>query len=181
MLLAVFLLQSVNPALVDAAANSSQRVIDDGEWWRLFTAMFFHSDLVHLAGNLLFGSIFILLASRTLGPFLAWPLILASGVTANLVTAFHHHPEPFRAIGASTAVFGALGLLTGSGIIGHRPHRQRLAWLLIPGAGGLALFSWLGLGGEGIDMLGHAAGFATGLLLGVIAGAVRPAVAKSPD
>jgi membrane associated rhomboid family serine protease len=168
-LLGVFLFQLRDPMLADAGANSSRLVIDGGEWWRPFTAMFLHSDLQHLVGNLIFGSVFIMLAARSLGPLVAWPLIFTSGVAANIITAAWHHPEPFRAIGASTAVFGALGLLTGSGILRHQSRRQRIGSLFIPLAGGLVLFGWFGLGGPGVDMLGHAAGFACGVVLGLLA------------
>lgn len=168
-LLAVFLLQAREPSIVDAGANSARLLIDDGEWWRPFTAMFLHSDLIHLAGNLIFGSVFVLLAARTLGPLLAWPLIFLSGLLANIITAAWHHPDAFQAIGASTAVFGALGLITGAGILTRRAAHQRLASLLVPLAGGFALFGWLGLGGPGVDMLGHAAGFACGVVLGLLA------------
>jgi len=177
-LLGVFLLQTREPAIVDSGANSSLLLIDGGEWWRPFTAMFLHSDLIHLAGNLIFGSVFVLLAARTLGPLIAWPLIITSGLAANIITAAYHYPDPFQAIGASTAVFGALGLITGAGILTRRPTHQRLASLLVPLAGGFALFGWLGLGGPGVDMLGHAAGFASGVILGmtaVAAGKLRAA------
>jgi len=169
LLLGVFLLQATDPGMVETGANSSHLVIDRGEWWRPFTAMFLHSDIEHLVGNLIFGSVFIMLAARSLGPLVAWPLIITSGVAANIITAAWHHPDPFRAIGASTAVFGALGLLTGNGILRHQSRRQRIASLFIPLAGGLVLFGWFGLGGPGVDMLGHAAGFACGMVLGLLA------------
>ncbi len=168
-LLGVFLLQAREPSIVDAGANSSRLLIDGGEWWRPFTAMFLHSDLIHLAGNLVFGSVFVLLAARLLGPLRAWPLIFLSGLLANIITAFWHHPDPFQAIGASTAVFGALGLVTGAGILQHHTIRQRMISLLVPVAGGLALFGWLGLGGPDVDVLGHAAGFACGVVFGSLA------------
>ena len=88
---------------------------------------------------------------------------------ANIITAAWHHPEPFQAIGASTAVFGALGLVTGAGILQHHSTASASYHCSIPLAGGLALFGWLGLGGPGIDMLGHAAGFACGVVLGMLA------------
>jgi len=69
-------------------------------------------------------------------------------------------------IGASTAVFGALGILAGYQFLTKIKHpRQRIkAWL--PLAGGLALLAILGSGAES-DIMAHLFGFLSGILLGL--------------
>jgi membrane associated rhomboid family serine protease len=79
------------------------------------------------------------------------------------------------AIGASTGIFGALGIL--SGYMGHSrvvPWRGGLRrWA--PLAGGVMLLVLLGFGGERTDIGAHVAGFAMG---GVIGFALAPAAAR---
>jgi rhomboid protease GluP len=38
-----------------------------GDWWRVVTALFLHESGVHLLGNLVFGTVFLLLLSQVLG------------------------------------------------------------------------------------------------------------------
>lgn len=167
--LAVFCLQLEIPMIVDLGANSTAGLFLRGEWWRPFTSLFLHADFHHLLGNLVGGLTFFTLTARSFGTLRGWGLALLSGVLGNLLTAWFHHPEPFRSVGASTAVFGALGLLTGLGIrfawFGHRSLRP----LVAPVGGGLMLLAWLGAGGPDVDILGHLFGFGAGLVLGFLA------------
>ena len=47
----------------------------DGEWWRAVTALTLHGGLSHIAGNLVFGVMFAVLASHSLGVGLTSVLI----------------------------------------------------------------------------------------------------------
>ena len=89
---------------------------------------------------------------------------------------------PHSTIGASTAVFGALGLLVGHALVWRRAARRgRPAWLPIGAA--LALLAMLGTEGERVDLWAHGFGLATGVALGAIAlGAARELarVARAP-
>jgi rhomboid protease GluP len=176
-LLAAFIWQGQNPAITDAGQNSSIAIFENGEYWRPLTAQFLHADIDHLLGNLLFGLLYSLLAARTIGAKTAWLLILSSGYLGNLMTAGIYYPEPFTSIGASTAVFGAWGLLTGCGIYNafRLPSHEPWAQVIIPLGGGIALLSWTGLGGGdlNVDVLGHLSGFLCGGILGAITAAIK--------
>ena len=50
--------------------------LERGEWWRVFTALTLHADLLHLLSNLAFGALFGYPAARLFGPGVAWLLIL---------------------------------------------------------------------------------------------------------
>ena len=138
-----------------------------GEWWRSITALTLHLDQEHLLGNVLFGAGVGVLVSRMFGPGVAWLSILACGAIANygdmLVSPLSH-----RAVGASTAVFAALGLLAGFGWGRRRAQRDRDRRLYRWGPlfGGVCLLALLGAGNEHVDVLGHVLGFAVGTLLG---------------
>jgi membrane associated rhomboid family serine protease len=133
-----------------------------GEWWRAFTALTLHVDQEHLLGNVLFGVVAGLAASRLLGPGIAWASILAAAVCANyaevLVTPITH-----RAVGASTAVFAALGLLCGMAWRQRLTLRERLWYRWSPLIAGVCLLTFLGAGTAHVDVLGHALGFLFGL------------------
>lgn len=170
-LVAVFVQQGRDPLLTDRGASSAAGLFRNGEWWRPFTALFLHADLSHLAGNLAGGAAFGTLVSRAIGSLKAWPLILACGTLGNVITARIVYPESFLSIGASTAVFAALGILSGVGLAETFRERSSLPWMRIvaPVLAGVVLLGFLGSGspGSNTDALGHVCGFGTGLLGGV--------------
>jgi len=147
-----------------ALGNADAGKILAGEWWRLLTALTLHAGGVHLAGNIIVGGIFINRLCRDLGSGLGWALVLASGMLGNLANAFVQSPE-HHSIGASTAVFGAVGLLAAINMLRYRFHLQR-RWLL-PVAAALGLLALLGVGGVNTDIGAHLFGFGFGFGLGL--------------
>ena len=136
-----------------------------GEWWRAVTALTLHLDQEHLLGNLLFGIGIGVLAGRMFGPGCAWLGILLSGAAANIVDMLVS-PSGHRAVGASTAVFAALGLLAGFGWGERRTLRDRRFYRWAPLFAGVCLLALLGAGSEHVDVLGHLLGFMTGTAVG---------------
>jgi membrane associated rhomboid family serine protease len=169
-LLLVFRQQSQVPSLAERYASSSIGLIADGEWWRPFTALFLHGDGGHIFGNLASGAVFGMLVSKSIGPWKGWALILLAGTVGNAITSAVTYPEPFRSLGASTAVFGALGILSGIGLVENFREELRMPWMrvLAPLLAGLVLLGWLGGAepGAGVDVFGHVFGFSAGVLLG---------------
>jgi membrane associated rhomboid family serine protease len=138
--------------------------IREGQLWQCVTALTLHAGPVHLLGNLTIGGAFIIILCRELGSGLAWSLLLASGTLGNLINAWVQSPE-HRSVGASTAVFGAVGILAAIGTVRDRHHLQR-RWF-IPVAAGVALLAILGTEGKNTDLGAHLFGFGTGVLLGM--------------
>lgn len=138
--------------------------IRNGHWWLSVTALTLHADLPHLLSNLTIGGIFIILLCRELGSGLAWSLLLASGTLGNLINAWVQTPA-HRSVGASTAVFGAVGILAAISMVRYRHHLQR-RWF-IPVAAGLALLALLGTEGKNTDLGAHLFGFGSGILFGM--------------
>ncbi len=149
-----------------------------GEWWRAVTALTLHLDQEHLLGNVLFGAVAGIAASRLLGPGVAWASILGAAVLANyaeiLITPITH-----RAVGASTAVFAALGLLSGMAWRQRLTLRERLWYRWAPLIAGICLLTLLGAGSAHVDVLGHALGFCFGLGVGWVY--VRSGVPNNRD
>jgi membrane associated rhomboid family serine protease len=149
-----------------------------GEWWRAVTALTLHLDQEHLLGNVLFGAVAGIAASRLLGPGVAWASILGAATLANyaeiLITPITH-----RAVGASTAVFAALGMLSGMAWRQRLTLRERLWYRWAPLIAGMCLLTLLGAGSAHVDVLGHALGFLFGLGVGWIY--VRTGVPNNQD
>ncbi len=145
----------------------AERILN-GELWRAVTALTLHADFKHALGNAIAGAIFLTAVCRVLGPGFGCALVLLSGAAGNLLNAFVH--AAFHvSVGASTAVFGALGILGGLGVVRRRRLglRGRRAWL--PIAAGLALLALLGTAGERVDLWAHLFGFVVGSVLGIVA------------
>jgi len=149
-----------------------------GEWWRAITALTLHLDQEHLLGNVLFGAVAGIAASRLLGPGIAWASILGAAALANY-TEILVAPITHRAVGASTAVFAALGLLSGMAWRQRLTLRARLWYRWAPLIAGICLLTLLGAGSAHVDVLGHALGFLFGLGVGWIY--VRTGVPNNKD
>ena len=169
-LLLAFAWQQANPSLTENFLSSSHALFLHHQWWRPFTALFLHSDFPHLLGNLLGGALFGSLVVRAIGPFLGITAILASGTLGNTINAFLHLPADHRSLGASTAVFAALGLLAALGTFELLRNPRSLPWrrILAPIFGGLILLGWMGGGSADslTDVGAHLAGFLCGLAIG---------------
>ncbi|HVS52131.1 MAG TPA: rhomboid family intramembrane serine protease [Opitutaceae bacterium] len=166
--LAVFWLQTRQPELTDAGALDPEAVFGRGEWWRLGTALFLHADVGHVVTNGICGIFIFAAVLSAFGRWRGWLALAAAAIAGNLFAALARQHSGYRSIGASTAIFAGLGLLTGRAIRialrSDHPHRVRL--ILIPLAAGLAVLGLYGAGGMQVDVLAHATGFAAGLLLG---------------
>ena len=135
------------------------------EWWRAVTALTLHLDQEHLLGNLLFGVVAGIAAGRLLGPGVAWASILGAGALANYAEILLAPPS-HRAVGASTAVFAALGLLAGLAWRQRLTLRERRWYRWAPLIAGICLLTLLGAGNAHVDVLGHALGFLFGVGVG---------------
>jgi len=144
--------------------GASARHIMDGELYRTVTALFLHGSLSHLAGNSLGLAVFGTAAASVYGWGAGWLMILLTGFAGNLLNAFLYQTGHL-AIGASTALFGSIGMLSAYQFVkntGVRRHRFK-AWVYL--GAGLALLGFLG-SGKYTDVMAHFFGFLAGIVLG---------------
>ena len=148
------------------------------EPWRAVTALTLHADTAHILGNAISGTVFASAVHRRLGPGGGSLAILASGIAGNVANAFYHQAigqSDHRSIGASTAIFGAIGILAATQLFLNRRkdsgERGILAWGG-PIVGGLALLGMLGAGGAMTDLGAHLFGLLGGGVIGAIAGLI---------
>lgn len=134
-----------------------------GEWWRAVTALTLHADARHLLGNAVSGVLLVTAVCRQLGPGVGLGLLLLAGAGGNVLTAAAHGANHVS-VGASTSLFGAIGILAALRIVpGRVGSKARRWWVVI--AASLTLLALLGTGPEA-DVLAHVFGFLVGAGLG---------------
>jgi len=149
-----------------SAGEAQSGLIVAGEWWRTLTALGLHANYGHLLSNLVAGAFMGVALAEVLGGGLAWLMIVLAGGIGDGLNALVQ-PPGHTGIGASTAVFGAVGVLAVLMLKHQRSlWRQGLRrWM--PLAVGVMLLAFLGMEGERIDIGAHIAGFLTGCVLGL--------------
>ena len=154
------------PELLKAGGDFGPAVID-GEWWRIFTSLFVHAGLLHLACNLwAFWSIGRF-SERIFGNLAFLAIYMLSGVGGALASLSVH---PLTVcVGASGAIFGVYGatlafVLTHKGVFPEAFLQKQRNSLL--GFVGYNIFFSLRV--PNIDLSAHGGGFMTGLLVGAL-------------
>ena len=165
-------------AAFGARGSSESARIHAGELWRAVTALTLHADVAHVLGNAIAGALFVSGVFHLFGFGFGGALVLGAGALGNLANAFVQAPT-HSSIGASTAVFGALGLLVGHALAQPRAARRtRPAWMPIGAA--LALLAMMGSEGERVDLWAHGFGLIAGVALGVAAAQIPARRLASP-
>lgn len=137
-----------------------------GEWWRLITALTLHVDDAHLLSNMAGLMVFVSGVGYFVGPGFSWLAVLASAALGNLANAlFSQTIQP--SIGASTAVFAAVGLVSLFGIRSYLHQKQFKVKTFAPFMAGFGLFAMLGTNPQ-TDVSAHLFGFLSGAICGVI-------------
>jgi rhomboid protease GluP len=148
----------------DKGASRSDEILR-GELWRTITSLTVHVEFDHLFANLIFGLIAAHFVGRCFGVGSGWLLILVSGALGNIVSALIYGVG-HSAIGASIALFGALGVLSGYSNASDTTRVRGGLRRWLPIIAGATLLILLGLGGQNTDVLGHISGFFSGVLIG---------------
>ena len=139
----------------------------EGQWWRSITALTLHHDSAHLAGNLVMGAVYGWMVSQRLGVGLGWLSIIAAGSLGNCVSGLLHSPG-HTSLGASTAVFSALGILAADATLHRLTSHESMFRKWLPIISACVLLAWTGTGGPRTDVIAHLTGFTSGVLIGVL-------------
>lgn len=144
--------------------GASASSILDGEHYRVVTALMLHSGYPHLVGNMAGLILLAPLVCRRHGFGIGFLSILLSGAAGNYVNA-HIYQNDHISIGASTSIFGAIGILVIHRFADalHVSGMRIRPWM--PIASGLCLLGLLS-SGEHTDILAHLFGFCCGMATG---------------
>lgn len=153
-----------------------------GEWWRVVTALTLHADALHVLGNLFWMLGLLAILGAEIGAGAAWAAMIFAGALGNTVM-IALAPEGHSTLGASTMVFGLLGILSAVRTWHSWRRRQRgrgqllriVPWL--PLLAGLAMLGMYGTA-PGSDLLGHGCGFGAGVAIGALLPACKSALAR---
>jgi rhomboid protease GluP len=150
----------------------------DGQWWRLGSAMFLHFGALHLMMNMWALWDGGQLVERMYGPLRFTAIYFFSGIAGNLLSLVSQQGMAVSG-GASGAIFGVYGAL----LLYLWRERQFLyahefRWLFWGAAGFAGITIVLGFFITGIDNAAHIGGFLGGLLSG--AGLARPLFSDQP-
>ncbi|NTV70705.1 MAG: rhomboid family intramembrane serine protease [Azonexaceae bacterium] len=140
----------------------------DGEWWRLGSAMFLHFGLLHLSLNmwaLWDGGQWV---ERMYGHFRFAAIYCVAGLAGNLLSLVSHQGHAVSG-GASGAIFGLYGaLLSYLWLERSRIQRAEFRWLFWAAIGFSVVSIIFGFMVPGIDNAAHIGGLIGGLLMGVL-------------
>lgn len=158
---------SMNTAVaVRFGALYTPYVIERGEWWRLFTSMFVHFGLSHIASNML--SLYVLgnTVEAYYGRVRFLILYLVSGLGGSILTILIDLQSTEFALnaGASGAIFGIMSAFV---VFAVNPATRKIFPIRRVIAG--IFFALLpGFYTSGISVTAHIGGFVTGLILAFI-------------
>ena len=146
------------------AASEVQR----GEWWRLVTATFLHSGMMHIMMNMIGLVGAGITVERIYGHRLYCLIYLGSSLIGSALS-LHFSAQHAVSVGASGAVFG----VTGAMLVGVFQHRDKLPKSFgkqtVSSIGFFILYSLMqGFTHKGIDNAAHVGGLIGGCLLAYV-------------
>ena len=161
--------------LIDWGANQGIGIALSQQYWRLFTSVFLHGGLIHVAVNVWNLIVIGPLVERFYGNAAFAVIYLASGVGGSIASLT---ASPLRVgVGASGAICGVLGGLVAFLIV----HRRAIPKSILKSFRGslllvVVLMAVLGYLIPNIDHQAHLGGFVTGLLAGLLLSRPWPVV-----
>ena len=147
-------------------AMSAPAVLEDGEYYRLLTAMFMHFGIRHIMNNMLV--LFVLgdNLERALGHVKYLIFYLLCGIGSNWVSMMAHSTDTMTvSAGASGAIFGVVGGL----LYVVTANKGRLEDLSTRQLVIMIFFSlYLGYTSTGVDNIAHLSGLVIGFVFALI-------------
>jgi membrane associated rhomboid family serine protease len=140
--------------------------VASGQFWRLFTAMFLHAGILHIALNAYFFYLFGRTVEGTLGRSWMVVIYMVSGFLAS-VASYAFGPLTTLAVGASGAIAGVFGAFIAYAY--KRRHMAMWAANLRMALTVIVLNAVIALGVRAIDWRAHVGGLIAGFVIGYLA------------
>ena len=146
--------------------------VADGQFWRLFTAMFLHVGLLHIALNAYFFWLFGRMVEASFGKTWMVLIYVVAGFLAS-VASYAFGPVTTLAVGASGAISGVFGAFIAYNYR-RRQHAMNAANLRMA-LTVIVLNAVIAIGYSSIDWRAHVGGLVAGFALGYLADSSGPA------
>ena len=148
--------------------GNTASAVQAGEWWRLLSATFLHSGLMHVAMNMIGLAAAGITVERIYGQRLYAIIYLGSGLLGSALS-LHFAAQKAVSVGASGAVFGVTGALLVA-VLQHRDKLPKAFSKQTTSSLGLFIVYALlqGFSKPGIDNAAHIGGLLGGCLLAFV-------------
>lgn len=142
-------------------------ILEEGQYYRLFTSMFLHFGIQHLVNNMLVLFVLGQRMERVLGKWKFLVLYLAGGIGGNLVSLYIDTVTKEYAVsaGASGAVFAVMGAMIYV-VLRNRGRVEDLSAKQIIIMTALAVC--LGIADSGVDNAAHIGGMVSGFFVSIL-------------
>ena len=153
--------------MLECGAAYAPLILEQGQWYRMFSSMFLHFGAPHLINNML---VLFVLGQRlepVTGKIKFFLIYIFGGLGGNMLSLFFdmYAGNASLSAGASGAVFAVMGGM----IYVIIRHRGRVADLTVRQMLIMAAFSlYFGFASEGVDNVAHIGGLLSGFLIAVI-------------
>lgn len=153
--------------LMAVGGVSRKLVMEQGEWWRIFTAPLLHANLAHIIGNAVVMAFAAITLERVVGRSWLAATFVLSGLGGSLGSMLLNKGEVVS-VGASGAIMGLLAMILMCSLHpAMHLHAKRLRWITVR----LFVPSLIPFGaalGSTTDYNGHLGGAVVGGVLGFI-------------
>ena len=149
--------------MINHGAMYPNFVIYNNEWYLLFTCMFLHFGIMHLANNMIILFCLGQQLERAVGHFRFLVIYLLSGMCGSALSLYlMQQSGQFATVaGASGAIFGVMGGLL-IVILLHKGRYKTFSWQRMLIMLGLCLY--FGFAATGVDNAGHVGGLLGGMV-----------------
>ncbi len=153
----------------EKGAMITEVVLRDGEFYRLFTAMFLHADIQHLVNNMIMLALVGAIVENYTGHAFFFFMYMLAGLFGNMISMAYEIKNNLRwvSLGASGAIMGIVGFVVVWIIINRKAfikNRNMIVRLVL-------LFAFVIQAcffQAGANTAAHLGGFLTGFVLGII-------------
>lgn len=150
--------------MVNNGAMNPDLILENGEWYRLFTSTFMHFGIEHLANNMLLLFLLGQIFEEAVGPTRFLGIYLGSGLTGSFLSFFMMCLMGQNDIvaGASGAIFGIIGGMIVVILVNRGRYQgistRRMLFMAV-------LTLYFGFATSGTDNVGHVGGLVAGIIL----------------
>lgn len=155
--------------MYEKGAMITEVVLRDGQYYRLFTAMFLHADLQHLINNMLMLVLGGAIVENYTGHAFYFFLYVLSGLFGNMISMAYeiNNGLSWVSVGASGAIMGLVGFVVVWILVNRKTFvrsRNLMIRLILLGIFVIEACFFQ----RGANIAAHTGGFVTGAVLGVI-------------